>query len=730
MLFPIRSRSGSGGGGVSTEAAVALPENERWENFAVEHLQLAPRANDGLRARGITTIRQALNFPSSNESAEFPYASDLFEAIRHVRMAEGPNGVDWRHYWQLRENRFHQLAASLREFDQLAEALADYAVDRRSLGNAGAMLQASGVRTFPQLVAGLRRGLGSVRGIGRTKIAELFDRLSELTERLESGRLPPFNRLTGIGGAVTDATADVPGQSAEMSRIPTRQLPDEVRRLPLSMLQLGPKSRWLQHAGIESIGDLADLGPTALRRIPVIGPWTVKSIERKLEELARSSAKGHIDWRMFSEHSGLPLIPIEPLTSASEMLARLPEIIEAIGPHLKDDSYRAILLQRLTKGPGIQLTLEALARRASPPVTRERIRQKEKKLLGQLAGALVWDADGRLGIQFHPTMLEFWHKAANEFEGEDEIRFDQFIIRLSAVWRVEREALIRELPFIVAVVTGDPQLPASFRAGSRVDPVLFGLSSCTSAVPLGSLRMGRLGVRLQTRGISTLGALVRAAADGLTNADISSVLTRVAASIGPDGSLDWGRYARDARLTAHPETAPQDAGEFVAGFCSAVCTLLSRLHSSDRRPTIFTLRTSRPVRSRPTLDAVSKILCTHGPTVKQEESRLLEELYDILIDRDFSAVPVWLDADWLRYVREAQVVFVHSGRDYAVFLSRLAETWQLSLEAAEQAGPALWAVLTGYPEGRARRKAASTRASDIIAVEPARIRLRGFRRLH
>lgn len=713
-----------------TEPARAPLTDASWEELPVEHLQFGPRVTEALLNRGISTVGKALSFADSSTAFQFPYAPQLFESARQAADCRRPGGFDWRRYWALRGNQFHHLAAALPEFDRLAEGLWWYAVDRRSLGNAGAMLQASEVRSFPLLIAGLRKGLGPVRGIGRIKIAELVERLFWLAERLESGRLPALNPRPDSGDDADEALALSPRPLTEPLHPPPPKLSDDVRRLPVSVLQLGVKSRLLEDAGYRSVGDLADADPEILKRLPIIGARTVGAITEKLLSLEVASASGQMDWQIYSSQSGLPLIPPDPLASASDMLGLLPQIFQQIAPHLKDDSYRAVLFQRLTRGPGGQRTLDELGQLARPPVTRERIRQKEKKLLWQLAGALIWDVDGRLGIQFHPTMLGFWRLAAAEFEGVDEIRFDEFVVRLAAVWQVERQALIRELPFIVAVVTGDPQLPASFRAGARIDPVLFGLRPETSAIPLSQLRIGRLRDRLGSRGITTLGALVDAAADGLTNADIDSVLTNAAAAVQADGSFDWKHFALASSLEAYPPSSPQDASAFVSGFCDTAYFLLSRLHASDRRPTIFRLRTCRPVRSRPTLDSVSHTLRTHGPTIKREESLLLEELHDIIVDRDFSSLPVWLDTSWLRYTRQAHSIFIDSGSDYVVFLSRLADAWSVNLETTEQASPALWAIFSGYPEGRKRPTRGTGKTADIALVAPARIRLRGFQRLH
>lgn len=703
-----------------------------WLALPVEHLQLSLRVNDALRKRDICTVGQALHFSELGVAFQFPYAPELFECARQARESIEPDGINWRNYWRLRGNRFQQLAADTPEFDRLAGALSGYVVDRRSLGNAGAMLQASGIRTFPELIAGLKKGLEPVRGLGRGKLAELFERLSELASQHDAGQLPKLNPLRFAASIAASAAdpAPAPYPAAEPS-VPTwPEFGDEIRNLPISVLQLGAKSRWLLKAGIERIGDLDRFSPSAIMRMPNVGSLTVNALTRNLADLAASSVNGSIDWSIFSDHSGLPLVPPAPLQSAAEMLARLPEIFEQIGPHLRDDSYRQILFERLTKGPETQAKLEELGRRAVPRVSRERIRQKERKLLRQFAGALLHDVDGKMGIQFHPTMLMFWRQAAAEFAGEDEVAFDEFMTRLARVWEVEHVALIRQLPFIVAVVTGEPQLRGSFRAGARLDPRLFTLTAEVAATPLRTLRIGRQFERLNFRGIQTLGDLIREAVDGPANDQINRTLADVAAALARDGSIDWQAYHVTLGIPSLPDQSPVSAADFASGFCAAIRSLLVALHGSGRRAEVFGLRTCQPARSRPTLDAVSRIMCTHGPTIKREETLLLEEIYDILVDRNFSGLPVWLDSEWLRHVRGAEIIFRQCDSDYAVFHSRAADSWEIDLQAAEQAAPALWAIFTGYPEGRQRRRRAKGASENAVRVEPARIRLQGFQRLH
>src|SRR5262249_49725728 len=162
----------------------------------------------------------------------------------------------------------------------------------------------------------------------------------------------------------------------------------------------------------------------------------------RLQELTLASVSGTIDWQKFSETSGLQLLPATPVLSGKEFLDVLPNVLEALRHYLPDDGYRDILTNRLMLGPQDQMTLTEIGLRSDPVVTRERVRQKEKKLLSQLSGALIWDRDGPLGIQFHPTFTAWWRMAAVEFEGVIEIDFSEFVGRLASTWNVSLGALM------------------------------------------------------------------------------------------------------------------------------------------------------------------------------------------------------------------------------------------------------------------------------------------------
>jgi hypothetical protein len=700
---------------VSTNHASATESTSEtgWQDLPVEHLQLAPNITAALRDGGISTLGEACTVAEGRLAGYAPYAPELVEAVDQLRLAQRDEAIDWRRYWGLRDNRFHHLAAALPELDNLATVAGIAEVTRETMGNAGAMLRSGGIGTMSELIEGLRPGIGPVQGLGRKKLDELFARLMVLMAEASGGDWPASLKTPEMG-------------AASCSRI---ELCAEARALPLSILQLGAKGHLIQKAGFQTVGDIADTDLHSLRRLSSVGNSTVMLLRERLAALGEAGKDGVLDWQRFAEAAEMPLLPAGPVATGADLITVLPHVLAKLAGYLRDDSYRDILANRLCCAAREQATLDEIGLRSIPPVTRERIRQKESKLLLQLTGALVWDRDGKLGVQFHPDFIGWWRRAAAEFEGVDEIGFDEFVERLADTWEVTFDQLVPHLPFIIAIVTGEARMPASFRAGARLDHRLRNLSPETAATPVLRFRLGRAGQRLAERGIMTLANLVQLASQGELSNALETGLARIADAVRKDGTMDWQVYASVMQLETLPSRTPASANVFVGEFGGTVGDLLQRLHSTDRCARIFELRTRHPANSRPTLARIAEALKTHGPTVKREETDFLEELHNILVDREFAEVPVWLDQSWLDYCTEAFSSFRSSESDYGRFHAGLALRWNMPLSHAAEAAPGLWAIFTGYPQGRHRR--AEMQEEPYLSVEPAaRIQLRGFRRLH
>jgi hypothetical protein len=104
-------------------------------------------------------------------------------------------------------------------------------------------------------------------------------------------------------------------------------------------------------------------------------------------------------------------------------------------------------------------------------------------------------------------------------------------------------------------------------------------------------------------------------------------------------------------------------------------------------------------------------------------------LNDVLVGREFWKLGVWLEDAWLAWWAEALETFEQCGNDYDRFADNLAWRWRLTGKEIKVAAPTLWAVFTGYPDGR-RSAYHSVLPAAGAGIPMGRIRLQGFRRMH
>ena len=427
----------------------------------------------------------------------------------------------------------------------------------------------------------------------------------------------------------------------------------------------------------------------------------------------------------------LPLIPASQFGGGQAFVGGLRSTFLDLSECLDDAMLRDIIASRLIQRPQDQATLEEIAARHRPLVTRERVRQKEKKLLRQVAGALVWGEDHGLGVHFHPSFCQWWKRAADEFRDAEEIDVDQFLHRLAAVWEVDVGLIVPEMPIILAIVTGEPQMPLAYRTTLRLDAALFGMRPEARSIPVRHLRLGRSVAQLEERGVVCLEDLVEAAKNGGISGKLLDHLDRLASCLS-DGQLDWKAYRESLELESLPENVTSDPNLFALTFSATIFAMLERIKPTPRAAEIFRQRTGVEEVSRPTLEVVADRLKTFASTIKREETILLEELNDLLVDRQLGELPFWIDGEWLSLFRLSGETYRCCDNDYSVFRSRLQLRLSLTPAALDSAAPGLWAILNGYPAGRNRgqRSLSEGAREATVPIEPMRIRLRGFRRVH
>ena len=156
--------------------------------------------------------------------------------------------------------------------------------------------------------------------------------------------------------------------------------------LPIGVLHLGVKTATLEKAGFRTVGDLAKVTEEQITRIPTVGWRTADLLREHRQALIEAShTETGTDWDKYCETTHIPLLPHQSRPrSGKDFLASLPDFLAEVADNLADETFSEIFRERICQPPERQKTLDEIAATTRPPVTRERIRQKEKSFSDSL----------------------------------------------------------------------------------------------------------------------------------------------------------------------------------------------------------------------------------------------------------------------------------------------------------------------------------------------------------
>ena len=717
------------------------------EEYPLEYLQLPTETKDALHQYGISNVEDLIHFIGRFQAKECQQSLGAVDALAAVST---PTGPDWYAYWEARDFEFHDLCLTCQELEAFDNNTPVCAVNRESFGNAGAMLARSGYDTLGKLAEGLRAGIGDVPGMGGKKRTEFFSRLVELVSSLREGQISSDGLALKFPINVDTAVID---QKTKQGR-PGYAFHENVSNLGIGILHAGTKTKALEAAGYRTVGNLAEAGPSTLLALPGMGRSTVRKIEKALRSLHEAQKNdGNVDWDQYCASIYIPLLPVEnQALDGNRFAAMVGVTLGQLGQTLHDPVLQKIIADRISKPPHHRATLEDIGSSLPKPITRERVRQKEAKLLEALAAALVNDDYAHLDVHFRPEFADYWKRAATNFaDAEEDITFAALVDGLIQTWGSDRAILLKHLPLIATVITGDVMTTSVFGDATRLDPRLLTLSEADRRIPLRHLQIGRAARALRRNGIDTIGDLISSIRQGTVSRASGAHyrtaiahLDKVVASLDEDQRFDQTVYLDVIGVRALPENDPASPAEFMRDLAANVSEILAANPPRMRSREIFVLRTARPIATRMTMEKTAEALDTYGPSVKREETDTLAWLNEVILQGDQSLAGIALRPVFVRIWKRINEVFDEANGDAELFQRYLAATFGIDEGNVEPAMPTMIAILTGYPYGRLGRY---TRMAPEAILEdddpaehkveetpedtmPARIKLKGFRRTH
>ncbi|MCZ8302040.1 MAG: helix-hairpin-helix domain-containing protein [Beijerinckiaceae bacterium] len=577
------------------------------------------------------------------------------------------------------------------------------------------------------------RTVFQVDGLGQGAVKMLSQRLASLESFVDAAGVANWAGFDEIWAGISSGPI-------ETAALPP--LDEAVQARPVEVLRLGTKARYLHDAGLHTLGDLAVEGVIdRLLGIPGIGPKTARLIPERITAIRNivTETGGKPDWDKIAASWGFTLTPEKPVVDSDGFLAALPEVIATVVGAYESAMDRLILSERISRPRAERVTLEAIG--IEFDITRERVRQRQVRLLDSLSDALINDDQSHMPIQFRESFQEFWVRAARHFEHIAELAYHEFERKLEEVWSLPAGKLAPFMPLAIAILADGVRMPVP---GPDLHPALDATPQEILERPLYAFPVRRAREGLEGAGIFSFGLLLNAARqnrlplgrDGRIAIAILNGVGRALAE-GPAGGAD--AWAAGLELTALPRIDPADGAAFIASLDGALAEAAKVNGTSGRAEQIYRLRTCIPRRRRPTLDDVAAELETHGPSVKREETILLASLHAQLVEGDMTdAAVVWRDG-FTGFFKVATEHHRLAGGDYNHFCNSLGRRWGVDADEVRERVEGLWAVLSLYPGGRRARPTRNRTDASVRSGETPRpplaqlgsvVVLRGFRRAH
>lgn len=678
-------------------------------DIGFRHLQLHPECVSALENLDLLRLGDLADCPPSYLDGH----AWLIPAVRRHALLLSKHvddaGIQWSGFWNEDEIELHWLAMTFNSpgfgEDVMGRTLVSLYDDF------GALLhipRASGLQTFGELVGIFQTGSRPWRGYGAAKIAKLGTKLLAISENPQT--------LSNLASADDDDLTN---------------LPEAILSWGIDALGLGTKTDKLKRHGRLTLASLMD-DQHSLGRIPSVGKRTVSLINERISQLKSAVIDGQLDLDRLAETQGVAIFPTRPDFEGGEMAHVVSELIRSVS--LADVSEVASLIaEHRICIPGSQaVTLEAIASMPRKKITRERVRQIEKRILGRVAGLLmrpfpdVGEAVVRASLK-----QRFWDLSIALAE-QDEISPANLGIVIAKEWNCSLADAFRALPMVMAIIEGTARSSAELkRLGDSPDSFFCPIGGVGGRWPVQNVGAERnLSQKFNELRIITIEDLrltwIGGQDFGRHEQYIECVLT--AACSDPCAELNFAEKLGSLTERAVVPKENREWADYIDSVCDDVATIIQNGTFWSDAKLIFDRRTSRLPNERITMEALGEKVGRLGVTIKRTETETLERLASAILDGQEGYVQCILRPDWIEMWRELQRIYKRFPADQRTFRRSVEEVCEIDDVALTMAMPTIWAILSGLPTRKSYGKAKVENAKPNYVLAP--VRLAGFRTAH
>jgi DNA-directed RNA polymerase alpha subunit len=578
-------------------------------------------------------------------------------------------------------------------------------------------LKGSGINDLQQLVQKTGLDLLRIPSFGEASLS-----------RLE-------NTLRGLGLSLGMESSDVIW--VEKARVTAENL--SITDIDLSARE----SNCLQIEGILDLKELVQMTDADLLKIPRFGKRSLSGLQEILGSfgLYLGMDSSDVIWvspNQYIETADLFVCLPKDFDVDKNFGVSIGEFIAQYAMTMHKKSHQLIFQRRISSRTKDIRTLEELGRDLG--ITRERVRQLERKIIRQLVDVIFRAFVLKGGLRIDNEFAKMWGRVAGNLSDISEISVTDFINELFTSWNVSFEDIDQYFNFICVVFTGKVKSGLVYKL-SDGHPLVASVRekfNSTGDHRLSDFRIGGTAQRfLAKRDIFSINDLLYFldSEDRVSNTSQSILENLMLVTLDVNGDIGWLDYLLK-RGFEPIERRPLDTHQiFMQELCNIMADALRKIDVPRNSLQIFNLRTSKHPLNRPTFISLSDKLEGNyaQPAISRAQRIFLEKLHDIFVGKIYSEAWFSLSDNLVRYFDQSKEIYLLAENDFNKFIYLVKLRFgikDLDLDSVST----LWTILDGYtPERYFHLTSEQVRKRKDKAkpkVLPTSIKLAGFRDIY
>ena len=395
--------------------------NIQYGSLPIGHLHFSDRTHNALINSGIGTIDDLVAY-DINEVMHFSgMGQSSIEEIKSILstyhyLSKQSEPFDWYEYHKLTKNKPTRLFFYSRKFRLLSVKNRELPICHLQLENRSInSLSKFGIKYLGELITVAQDGFNKDKGFGKKVIFNIVESLKTLSQSIgKSGAIDweLYWKILKIHPGNLCIT------SANLENAPDWLIEKSIGSLHFSNVAFNSLTR----NNILTIGDLIFRSKEGIQKVRGVVPKAISESIQNLIALSKSiKLPDEINWFIYCKENGIVLFPekLESQDDLNNAFSNFSNFVMEIITKTFGERDWVIIQRRFGLNNTAILTLEELGEAYG--LTRERIRQLEKRALLRLKRTLLFDDYTGINIHIHPRFLKRIHKLKIKLE-ESEYR--------------------------------------------------------------------------------------------------------------------------------------------------------------------------------------------------------------------------------------------------------------------------------------------------------------------